>query len=74
MEIIIKQLKAMLNIETYLPWENPQRRRNQIGEVQRRRQNYVPTPQRNPMCEKNLNALEKRTLLGQKDVSSIYED
>jgi hypothetical protein len=28
MEIIIKQLRAMLNIETYLPWENPQRRRN----------------------------------------------
>jgi hypothetical protein len=36
--------------------------------------NYVPTPQRNPMCEKNLNALEKRTLLGQKDVSSFYEE
>jgi hypothetical protein len=64
MEIITKQLKAMLHIETYLPWENPQRRRNYIGKVQRRQQNYVPTPQRNPTCEKNLNASEKRTLLG----------
>jgi hypothetical protein len=33
---------------------NPQRRRNYIGEVQRRRKNYLPTPQRKPMCEKKL--------------------
>ncbi len=35
MEIITKQLKAMLHIETYSPWENPQRRKNYIGKVQR---------------------------------------
>jgi hypothetical protein len=34
MEIVTKQLKAMLHIETYLPWENPKRKRNYIGEVQ----------------------------------------
>lgn len=42
MKITTKQLEAMLHIETYLPWESPQRRRNYIGEVQR-----SPTPQGN---------------------------
>jgi hypothetical protein len=40
----------MLHTKAYLPWENPQRR-NYIGEAQRRRWNYVPTPQKNPLCE-----------------------
>ncbi len=50
MEKTTKQLKAMLHTKAYLPWENPQRR-NYIGEAQRRRWNYVPTPQKNPLCE-----------------------
>jgi hypothetical protein len=54
----------MLHIETYLPWESPQRRRNNIGEVQRRWQNYVPTPQGNSNEWKKLECIGKTTLLG----------
>ncbi len=53
MEITTKQLKTMLHTKAYLPWENPQRK-NYIGEAQKRKWNYVPTPQKNPLYEEIL--------------------
>jgi hypothetical protein len=44
----------MLHTKGYLPWENPQRR-CYIGEAQRRKWNYVPTPQKKPIVWRNPN-------------------
>jgi hypothetical protein len=54
MSFEIKQFKIMLHTKTYLPKKNLQRKKSYTRKAQRKKQNYVPTPQGNPLHEKPL--------------------